>query len=496
MDLQFGDYRLMHRDRQVSGPDGPLNLSARSFDILAALLAKPNELISKNDLFDTVWPGVAVEENTLQVHVSGLRKALGPSLIVTVHGRGYKYAGPPPVSPGGHEPAQVKPDRKPLVAVLPFNNPGDDPEQQYFIDGITEDIIDRLAKYRVLSVIGHHSSFALRGRDDDLPELRGKLAADYVLTGSIRKLGGRVRIAARLTDAVNGTAMWAEHYDRPLEDVFAVQDEVADIIASTLMGRVELEIGGRGPQRGLDVSSYELVLRGIWHFRTLTVAGNAYAAECFQAAIAVNPGNAYAHRWLSSCYINHWFMEHRRDHLAKGLELARRSTELDPTNAQCHTACAFLQLWAEGLDAATASYNKAFALTPGDPHVLAELGLLHIYRGDLASAYDFIDQAERLNPLPPLWYAEFRAIGAFVAGRYAEALPGFAAIPECAFDTAYVTACLGHLGDAAGIAAITPRIEQRHWDLLAVAADEPFRDPEPRQRLITGIAKAFALSNG
>jgi TolB-like protein len=494
MDVQFGAYRLKRHERRLEGPVGRVDLSARSFDILQALLDRPNELIGKDELFDAAWPGLTVEENTLQVHVSSLRKALGASLIVTVHGRGYKYAGPPPVAAneGGTAPDRL--DRKPVIAVLPFGNLSGDPDQQYFSDGITEDIITRLSKYRILSVIGQHSSFAMRGREEDLGEVRGKLSADYVLTGSIRKSGPRVRVSVRLTDTASGNGVWADNYDRPLQDIFDVQDEVAALIASTLMGRIEAEAVARGSGEGRDFTSYEHVLRGIWHFKALTVEGNDKAAALFRNALSVNPANAEAMRWLSACYINRWFIDHGREDLAQSVELGRRAAELDPSSAICHTAHGFAMLWAGGCDGAAPIYRRAFQANPGDPNVLVEMALLNVFAGDFASADEHFGQADKLNPLPPLWHAEFRSIAAFARGAYAEALPGFAAVPECAFDTAYVMACLGHLGDAKAIAMVMPRVKERGWNLMAVAADEPFVDPEPRRRLAEGISKALALA--
>jgi TolB-like protein len=302
--------------------------------LLDALLRHPNEPVSKAALFDAVWPGIVVEENTLQAHISNLRKLLGSSIIVTVHGRGYKYAGPQPTAAGDDEAApsppftQIppSPDRKPLIAVLPFANLSGDPGQQYFSDGVTEDIIDRLSKYRILSVIGRHSSFALRGSDENFHDVRDKLAADYVLTGNVRKSESRIRIAARLIDVTNETVIWADHYDRPLADVFALQDDVAGIIASTLLGRVELEVARRSasaePRR---LTSYEHVLRGMQHFKKLTRQGNETAAEHFRQAIAEFPENPDAHRGLTMCATDRWFMDFDRDSLANGLKYGRRA---------------------------------------------------------------------------------------------------------------------------------------------------------------------------
>jgi TolB-like protein len=305
MDVQFGPYRLRRRERFVDGPDGHLDISGRSFDLLDALLRNPNKPVSKADLFDAVWPGLVVEENTLQAHISNLRKILGSSLIVTVHGRGYKYTGPrpTPVEDDRTTPQSATafaPDAKPVIAVLPFANLSGDPGQQYFSDGVTEDIIDRLSKYHILSVIGRHSSFALRGGDEKYRDLRDKLAADFVVTGNVRKAENRIRVAARLTDVATERVIWADHYDRPLADIFALQDEVASIIASTLLGRVELEVAQKStPAEPRRLTSYEHVLKGIWFFKKLNPQANAIAAEHFTKAVTEFSENADAYRGLA-----------------------------------------------------------------------------------------------------------------------------------------------------------------------------------------------------
>jgi len=193
MDLEFGKYRFKRQERQLLGPNGPVELSSRSFDILTVLLDKPNELIGKSAILDSVWPGVAVEENTLQVHISALRKALGPDLIVTVQGRGYKYAGPHPLPVGSAPAASHLPtlEGKPIIVVLPFENLSSDANQQYFSDGVAGEITDRLARFRKFAVIGKHSSAAFRGATPDFSAVREKLKADFVVTGSVRRSEAR-----------------------------------------------------------------------------------------------------------------------------------------------------------------------------------------------------------------------------------------------------------------------------------------------------------------
>jgi TolB-like protein len=493
MDVQFGPYRLNLRERKVAGPSGPVELSGRSFDILVLLLGRANEVVGKDEIFSAVWPGVVVEENTLQVHISALRKALGARLIATVHGRGYKFTGSAsPGSPAGKDAAAA--DRKPVIAVLPFGNLSRDPAEQYFSDGITEDIIDRLTRFRMISVAGRHASAGL-GETADEPLKAGEvLGADYVVTGNVRRSATRIRIAARLTDCRTGGAVWAQSYDRPVEDIFAVQDEVAALVASTLVGRVEAEAATRQPAESRNLTSYDLVLRGIWHFKKLTVADNERAAELFREALELNPANAEALRWLASHYINRWFIGHDRQELHRSVELGKRAAELDPASARCHSAHAFPLIWAEGCDAASAVYRKAVQANPDDPHILAEMALVEFYRGNPRAGHALMDEAERRNPLPPLWYAEFRAIGLFAEGLYAEALPALAAIPECVFDTAYAVSCLGHLGRTGDLTGLMERVRTSGWDLEAVAVDEPFADPLVRERLLDGLERASAIA--
>lgn len=488
-DLHFGDYRLSRARRQLVGPLGPVALSARSFDILQLLLERQPDPVSKDDLLNRVWPGVAVEENTLQVHISALRKALPPDTIVTVHGRGYKYAGPEPSAPGGSGPvagrSTAKVAEKPVVAVLPFTNLNQDPDQQFFSDGITDGLVDRLSRFRMVSVID--------GQGADPARLRETLAANYVVTGTVRKAGERVRISARLTRAMDDTAIWAQHYDRPLTDIFALQDEVTSLIASTLVGRVEFEAVTRAPADPASLGSYELSMKGYWFFKRLTPEDYEKAAACFRQAIAEHPGNADAHRGLALYENNKWLFDFDWEGLERSRLHALKAIELDPANAICHAALGFCRMWLDGVEAAAENYDNAQALNPEDTHVLADVALLQCYRGDTVAARRALAEAFRLNPLPPIWFSEFRALADFLDGDYARALPAFLAVPEGAWDTMYALACFGLLGDRAGASRLLKGMPDRGraWNFHRAAGREPFRGPEGRERLISGLAMAL-----
>jgi TolB-like protein len=481
MDLQFGQYRLKRAERQLLGPEGPVELSARSFDILALLLGRPDEVIGKSAIFDAVWPGLVVEENTLQVHISALRKALDTGMIMTVHGRGYKYAGPEPLdAPSIPAPLQ---GRRPVIAVLPFANLSDEAKQQYFSDGVTSDIIDRLTRYRILSIIA--------GR-----EAGGSLSCDYVLSGNVRKSSDRIRIAARLSEAATEATVWAEHYDRPLADLFTVQDDVASVIARTLVSRVEVKVATRsGAASAAQLSGYDLVLQGMWHFKAMTPVAFAHAAHCFTKAIEIDPENAEAYRGLAICENNRWLSDFDWQGMELCLPLATRAVALDPTSAGCHAVHGFCRMWLEGLDVAAQSYDRALSLNPDDPHILSEVGLLNVYKGDLVVARSYFEKAFSSDPLQPLWYAEFGAVCDFAEGHYVKALPAFLAIPDGAWDVMYALACVGQIGDVEGAQQLKSRINAagRQWDFSKGAHAEPYRDPAIRERLSEGIRMAMSF---
>ncbi len=495
MEVAFGPYRLRRQERMVLGPAGPIELSARSFDILTALLARPNELIDKSALFEAVWPGVAVEENTLQVHVSALRKALDPSFIVTVHGRGYKYAGPAPAASGG-ESGAAKLDTKPVIVVLPFENLSGDPAQQYFSDGITGDITDRLTRFRNFAVIGTHSASAFRGPVTDFTTIRKRLRADFVVTGSARRAGDRIRISVRLSNAASKEAIWAHHYDRPMADLFSLQDEISELVASAIARHLEIEINVRSSaQPTAALSSYEHLLQGYWHFKKLTRAASLAARASFESAVALDPRNAEALSWLGVTYCEEWVQDFVAARATQGEALAAQAVALDPANAKCHAIHAWALLCIGELDRALRAGDLATSLNPGDPAVLINGALALAYAGKQAEARALIDQAHRLEPVPPLWFGEFKGVAAFAAGDYEQTLAGVEGIPECAWDVMYALACYGLRGEADKARALLARFRESYGepDWALGLSREPYRDPRVRENLVRGFEMALTF---
>jgi TolB-like protein len=397
-------------------------LSARSFDILATLLERPDEVIGKTELFDTVWPGMVVEENTLQVHISALRKLLPAEMIVTVHGRGYKYAGPRPFAATAEAPAPSRAS----IAILPFDNMSGDREQDYFSDGITEDIITELGKYREFLVIARNSSFRFRGKANDLAEVAKKLGVQYVVEGSVRKIGNRVRITVQLTDAVSMAHIWGEHYDRELDDIFAIQDEITQMISARLARQTRTAIASRARGRPTDnMSAYEFYLRAL---QLAAVYDAAHEAEPFlRQAVKLDPRFAAAHAMLSVVEtLKFFWVFYNPDYLRPALEMAKTALQLDPDEAYGHLASGFAHLYLREFRQAEISLDHAVALNPNDPFILSIRALFLNYTDRPDEALVDITEAQRRDPYAVGWYDDFRGIILTTAGRYSEATACYA----------------------------------------------------------------------
>jgi TolB-like protein/Tfp pilus assembly protein PilF len=477
MDWEFGSYRLKRANRLLVGPEGQAQLSAPSFDILDILLSKPDEVVGKGDLLDSVWPGRVVEDNTLQVHVSALRKALPAGMIVTVHRRGYKYAGPKPFVATA-EPHET---RRPSIAVLPFDNMSGDPGQDYFSDGITDDIIAELSKFKEFLVIARNSSFQFRDRANDLAEVARKLVVQYVVEGSVRKIGNRVRVSARLIDATSVAHVWAEHYDRELDDIFAIQDEITQMITARLarQARTAMASRTRGRPTG-SMSAYESYLRA------LQLAG-AYdsviqAEPYLQKAIELDPEFAGARAVLSFVQSIKYYWSYDPEHLESGLRMAKDALQLDPEEAYGHLASGFALMYMRRFREAEPSLDHAVALNPNDPFILSIRALLLGYVGRSDAAFVELEHARRRDPFAVGWFEDFLGIILTGAGRYREALACYAkmaAIP--AWSLVYVTICQAELGEMRQAAAALAKLKAGYsrfpgMTIDAIIKEEVFYD--------------------
>ncbi len=403
MDIRFGDYLLRGHLRQLDGPDGAVELGERSCDILEALLSKAGEVVSKTELMDTVWSGVAVEDNTLQVHVSALRKVLGPALIQTVHGRGYKYIGPQPNAADATVPPDLAnaPDRATTsVAVLPFTNAEEGREGRLLSEGLAEDLITELARYRHLSVVGHRVSSYHGGEGATRDEAMHALGVDFIICGSVRTSGDVIRVSVQLIDAETGTVAWGDRFKSAVGDLFSVQDQIVGAVVARLAFNLD-EAAARQRRRDptSSGSAYVQFLGARTHWRN---GAPRRALECALKAVALDAGYARARAYAAYFYafgvFGQWFGIGESDLLANarheiGLALSADST--DPFILQ-RASMTYLML---GDPQAALRYAEAAALESAhDSEILVIHGLSLACFGEKRDGLRMLERAIELEP--------------------------------------------------------------------------------------------------
>ncbi len=454
-DTVFGPLRLNRQNRSLTRDGVAVPLGGRAFDTLAVLASAPSATVGKEALLDAVWPGLTVAENNLQVQVSALRKALGDGWIVTVPGRGYRLALPPPAA----EPqAAPKPPDRPSIAVLPFQNLSGDPEQEYFADGMTEEIITALSRIRSFLVIARASSFIYKGRAVDVRQVGRELGVRYVVEGSVRKSGDRVRIAGQLADAASGVQLWADRFDSGAEDVFALQDRVAASLIGAIEPRirtVEIDRAQRKPPGSLE--AYDLVLRATPHLYIYDQADHAEAVRLLRQAIEMEPTYALALALLSRCAwlsVAAGWLGNSASAREEAVRLARLALAHggDDPEVLAQTAQP-IGLGGGDLDSGIALAERAFALNPNSILAITVVCYLAAHAGDIAKVMAYAERAERINPFEDTAHRDFTvAFAHFVTGQHEQVLTfttkALRAQPKYIPPRRVLTASLGLLGRA------------------------------------------------
>ena len=330
----------------------------------------------------------------------------------------------PPTPRTDAGPALSLPD-KPSIAVLPFTNMSGDPEQEYFSDGITEDIITDLSKSPALFVIARNSSFVYKERAVDVRRVGEELGVRYVLEGSVRKANDSVRITAQLVDAASGTHLWAERYDRDLKDIFAVQEEVAHEILSALVAKLKVAgPGARGRTLIENLEAYDLYLRGMEFYRRHTKEANAEARRLLAKAIELDPGFARAYSALGWTHFLDWALQwsHDTGSLDHALDLAQSAIGLNPFQANAYHLLSHVYLWRKQHEQAIAAAEKAIALDPGNADSYAELGEVLAWSGRPEETIELVRKAMRLDPHHPMYYSWNIGHAYRLTGRFEEAI--------------------------------------------------------------------------
>ena len=340
---------------------------------------------------------------------------------------------------------------KPSVAVLAFSNMSGDPEQEYFSDGITEDIITELSRFPILFVIARHSSFAFKGKSIDIKEVGQRLGVAYVVEGSVRKAGNRVRISAQLIDVETRNHIWAERYDRELEDIFAVQDEVTRAIVAVLPGRVEKAVAERGQHKPTDnMKAYEFVLRGKMHWNRLNAEDVAEARRLFKKAVELDPRYARAHAHLAFTYLaDALFAWTTADFSQETIECAQKAVALDSNDIFCEAVLGYAYMGHGLWEDTEKQFDKVIAKNVNDAEIMAWSGDALNMLGRHEEGRNLIVEAMRLDPLHPPLHDWFLGGVLYSEKRYEEVikvLTGGALLNSLAY--AWLAGAYAYLGRA------------------------------------------------
>lgn len=444
---RFDDVEVFCRERRIAVRGQAVPVGARAFDLLVTLIERADRVVGKEELMAVVWPGVVVEEANIAVHVSALRKLIGAQALVTVPGRGYRFARPliadgaaaTPATPMPREAADGAeppiPDR-PAIAVLPFASLSFDSEHRHFADGVTQDIVTGLSRFRALVVIAHGSSAAYADRSVGIDTVAAQLGVRYIVGGSVQREGQRVRVTAQLIDATTRSHIWADQYDRVLEDIFAVQEEVTRSIVIAVAPHVSrAELQGASRRRPASLGAYQLALHA-W-----TMTSRAYAAgdaallsavlDEATRALAIDPKCSLALRTLGNVHWQRLFFK-SAPNLVEAWETSmhwtRLAIEADETDSAGYAQRAVVLQHDPRDDGRSIPYDEALhdleiatRLNPNDIGVLRVRGLTEAVAGRPAEGIGHLNQALRVSP-GDAGVLSHLSLAHFLAGSYGEGL--------------------------------------------------------------------------
>jgi adenylate cyclase len=545
----LGPFRLDTQDDLLLRGSEPVALGRRATALLRALVERPGALVTKDALIEAAWPGQAVEDSSLTVQIAALRRVFGDAAggdrwIETMPRRGYRFIGPvvtetekgvmaPPPVDAAHDPAPTPPDAaerrqittmsgglvgmtagyspllgaaepqrlplpdKPSIAVLPFDNMTSDPEQEYFVDGMVEEIITMLSRIRWLFVVARNSSFTYKGQAVDVKQVGRELGVRYVLEGSVRKGGSRVRITGQLIDAASGMHLWADRFDGLIEDVFELQDKVASSVAGTIEPALQAAETARSAARPTnDLTAYDLYLRA--HAMVSSSARQIpEALRLLERAITRDPSYGPALALAATCcfWVN---LEGRSEDpeadRLKAIDFARRGLETagDDPGILVDAAQA-LAYFGEDIGAMIALVDRALALNPNFARGWNISGILRRWAGQPDVAIEHLEAALRLSPRVRIG-TSLANIGAahLFARRFDQAVPKLLlAIQEDPSHLApyrYLAACYAHMGRLDDAREIVTRLRALTSNVVPDAGQ--LRNPEQRELLLSGLRLA------
>ena len=419
--LHFSEYEIDVAAFELRRGGQPCAVEPQVLELLVYLVRNAGRLVTKSDLIAHVWGGRIVSDSTLASRVKSARRAIGDDgeqqkLIRTVHSRGVRFVGEvraigevggaeaaieraaAPKIAAGEAPMLAKAEL-PSIAVLPFTNVGGDPEQNYLVDGLTQDIITDLARFRQLRVVSRDSSFRYRESGADLREVARALGADYVVTGSVRRQGSRLRLSAQLTAADSRNELWAERFDRSTEDVVAMADELVRTIVGTLAGRVRAALAKRKPPANLR--AYDCVLRAQAALSKIgDLKEEAEARHLFEQALASDPDYPRAHAGLAIVLLRDWYRggDNSADAIDLALAHAQKAVEIDSDDNECQETLGWVLLHRRSFDLSERHYRRAVELNPNSPDELSAMGVACSYLGRPEEGIGWFELARKVDP--------------------------------------------------------------------------------------------------
>jgi TolB-like protein len=503
--------RELHRGADV------VSVAPQVFDLLDYLIRNRERVVSKDDLINAVWNGRIVSDAALTTRLNVARSAIGDSgedqrLIKTLPRKGFRFVGAVreervSASAGAAEASIVLPEPsltlpdKPSIAVLAFQNLSADPEQDYFADGIVEDITMALSRFRWLLVIARNSSFTYKGRPVDVKQVGRELGVRYILEGSVRKVANRIRIAGQLINSETGAHLWADRFDGGLESIFELQDQVTASVVGAIapmLQREEIKRAKHKPTR--DLEAYDYYLRGLARAQRWTKDANSEALELFCKAIQLDPGLASAYGMAAWCYIRrkarHWMIDHVQES-AEAIRLARKAVRLgaDDPQAMCMGAYV-LAFVAHEYDDALAFVDRGLSVNPNLAQAWSLSAWIRVWVGEPNLAIDHAARAMRLNPLDTSMYGGAVAYAYYLTGQYdiasSNAERAMRDNPDSLLAICMVAAGNALAGRIDPAQKAIARARECNPDLRISNLDDlaPFRRPQDLTRFAKGLHKA------
>jgi TolB-like protein/Tfp pilus assembly protein PilF len=480
----FGRFRAA----DALGNEIPIK-SKKARALLAYLALPPGKEIGREEVMALLWSERGDEQarSSLRQALSGLRKELGEIADRALKITDESLALDPglvavePASPGDvllaglhisdpafdewlrderlrledaavphTHPPELPLSDKPSIVVLPFANLSADPEQQYFSDGITEDIMTELSRFGSLDVLARQSAFVLRDRAEDISKTLADLGANYTLNGSVRKAGNRIRLTAQLVEVGTQKQIWADRYDRELADVFAIQDELVQAIVVALVGRLEIDSRERALRKQPEnLATYDYYLQGLWHDRKYNADDASAGRAVLEKAIALDPTFARAYGLLAHTMIISGFFGERSEAASDEiLEIAKKAVELDPTDGDCYAKLGIVHVYRFEHEQARQNLETALRMNPNDSYTCSHYAWYLETVGEAEQALAYLDRALALDPHPPHWHWDLRTETLYALGRYEEAIEILQQKSLAHFwDFGYLAACYGQLGN-------------------------------------------------